>query len=66
MNFYSSNNPNTSSKDYFSKLGNKEFNGHKKRVYTLDWNCTGTRLASGAADCNIRVNTFLSLDLEPG
>ena len=42
-------------KEKFSQSTNKELAGHKKRVYTLDWNITGSKLASGSADTNIRV-----------
>lgn len=48
----------TSLKEQFSKGTNKELLGHKKRVYTLDWNLTGDKLASGSVDCSIRVNTI--------
>lgn len=52
-------------KEKFAKsLNAKELTGHKKRVYTLDWNCNGTRLASGSVDNTIRVY-FINLDLEP-
>jgi THO complex subunit 3 len=43
-------------KEKFSKsLTTKELVGHKKRVYTLDWNYNGTKLASGSVDNTIRV-----------
>jgi hypothetical protein len=42
-------------KEQFTKGINKELQGHKRRVYTLDWNLNGDRLASGSVDCNIRV-----------
>lgn len=46
-------------KDVFStKSTFKELTGHKKRVYTLDWNNSGSRLASGSVDCSIRVWTL--------
>jgi WD40 repeat protein len=38
----------------------KELTGHKKRVYCLDWNQNGSKLASGSVDCSIRVN-FLKI-----
>ena len=43
-------------KEKFSKLTTKELTGHKKRVYTVDWNCRGNKIASGSADSTIRVN----------
>ncbi len=43
-------------KDMFLKCTYKEYTGHKKRVYTVDWNSTGQRLASGSVDSSIRVN----------
>jgi THO complex subunit 3 len=47
-------------KDKFSKsLTSKELGGHKKRVYTIDWNCKGNRLASGSADNTIRVQLLI-------
>jgi WD40 repeat protein len=43
-------------KDKFSKsLTSRELIGHKKRVYTVDWNCKGNKLASGSVDNTIRV-----------
>ncbi len=38
-----------------SKSVMKELTGHKKRVYTLDWNMNGSKLASGSVDCSIKV-----------
>jgi THO complex subunit 3 len=47
---------NVQNKEAFSKsLIFKDLTGHKKRVFALDWNLNGTRLASGSADCNIRI-----------
>lgn len=42
---------------YHSKIisQEKELAGHKKRVYSVDWNCDGSRLASGSYDCSIKV-----------
>ena len=46
-------------KEIFSaKSTNKELTGHKKRVFYLDWNMSGNKLASGSTDCSIRVNIF--------
>jgi WD40 repeat protein len=48
-------------KEIFStKSTNKELTGHKKRVFYLDWNMSGNKLASGSTDCSIRVNIFLN------
>ena len=38
-----------------SKAVMKDLTGHKKRVYTLDWNVNGSKLASGSVDCSIKV-----------
>lgn len=46
----------------FSKLNKKEYAGHKKKVYILDWNSTGSKLASGSGDNTVRVKTCLWLD----
>jgi len=45
-------------KELFSKMTNKEYSGHKKKVYTLGWSLHGSKLASGSADNNIRVNNL--------
>ncbi len=42
-------------KDTYESVIFKELVGHKKRVYTLDWNVNGSKLASGSVDSNIRV-----------
>jgi WD40 repeat protein len=42
-----------------SKAVIKELTGHKKRVYTLDWNVNGGKLASGSVDCTIKVKFYL-------
>lgn len=42
-------------KETFKNVSPKTLNGHKKRVYTLDWNEDGTKLASGSVDTTIRV-----------
>jgi WD40 repeat protein len=51
-------------KDSFKNVSLKTLNGHKKRVYSLDWNQDGTKLASGSVDTTIKVintqQTFLS------
>ncbi len=43
-------------KDTFPNMSDKEYVGHKKRIYSLNWNCNGTRLGSGSADNTIRVS----------
>jgi len=55
-------------KDKFPGFSEKEFSGHKKRIYSLNWNCTGLKLASASADNGIRVSlsfTFSSGTLKP-
>ena len=46
-------------KNYFKEAFNRSIKsdliGHKKRVFTLDWNSTGNKLASGSADNTIRI-----------
>ena len=42
-------------KEMFASANHKELTGHKKRVYTIDWNIEGTKLASGSVDSSIRV-----------
>ncbi|KAK8962946.1 hypothetical protein KSP40_PGU005809 [Platanthera guangdongensis] len=34
----------------FKNLGCREYQGHKKKVHSVAWNCTGTKLASGSVD----------------
>jgi WD40 repeat protein len=46
-------------REIFLKAENKEYTGHKKRVYTVDWNFNGTKLASGSVDFSIRVDKFI-------
>ena len=48
-------NNNSKFKDLFTSTTSKELTGHKKRVYTIDWNSSGSKLASGSVDCGIRV-----------
>lgn len=48
-------NANSIKETFSAKAETKEYIGHKKRVYTLDWNISGTKLASGSVDCSIRV-----------
>jgi len=43
-------------KEMFASANHKELTGHKKRVYTIDWNMQGSKLASGSVDSSIRVN----------
>ena len=33
----------------------KEYLGHKKKVHSLAWNCSGEKLASGSVDQSVRV-----------
>lgn len=33
----------------------RELSGHKKKVYTLGWNCNGRKLASGSLDYCVRI-----------
>jgi len=42
-------------KDSFKNVSLKTLNGHKKRVYSLDWNQDGTKIASGSVDTTIKV-----------
>lgn len=42
----------------------KELTGHKKRVYTLDWNINGSKLASGSVDCSIKVIEILKINID--
>jgi THO complex subunit 3 len=48
-----------SEKNYFKEAFNKsvksELFGHKKRVYSLDWNISGSKLSSGSVDNSIRI-----------
>lgn len=44
-------------KESFKNTSLKTLNGHKKRVYALDWSEDGTKLASGSVDTTIRVKT---------
>ena len=46
---------NCSTKETFKSANLKVLNGHKKRVYCLDWNNNGTKLVSGSVDTTIRV-----------
>ena len=39
----------------FSKYIQKELAAHKKKVYSVDWNSSGSKLASASADSTIRV-----------
>lgn len=49
-------NPVSIAATYFKQNSkSKTYIGHKKKVHTLDWNCSGQKLASGSADYTIRV-----------
>ncbi|XP_039015771.1 THO complex subunit 3-like [Hibiscus syriacus] len=39
----------------FKNLHCREYQGHKKKVHSVAWNCTGTKLASGSVDQTARV-----------
>lgn len=39
----------------FAAYSTRELIGHKKKVYTLGWNCTGKKLASGSQDTTIKI-----------
>lgn len=39
----------------FKNLTSREYQGHKKKVHSMAWNCTGTKLASGSVDHTARV-----------
>eukprot|EP00873_Tetraselmis_striata_P045282 jgi/Tetstr1/465546/TSEL_010215.t1 len=41
----------------FANYKTKEFHGHREKVYTVAWNCTGKRLASGSLDKTARIWT---------
>ncbi|XP_008782985.2 THO complex subunit 3 isoform X1 [Phoenix dactylifera] len=39
----------------FKNLSSREYQGHKKKVHSVAWNCLGTKLASGSVDHTARV-----------
>ncbi|KAL2633966.1 hypothetical protein R1flu_005445 [Riccia fluitans] len=39
----------------FKHLHTREYLGHKKKVHSVAWNCTGKRLASGSVDQTARI-----------
>ncbi|PWA98967.1 transducin/WD40 repeat-like superfamily protein [Artemisia annua] len=39
----------------FKNLHSREYQGHKKKVHSVAWNCVGTKLASGSVDQTARV-----------
>ncbi|CAN4102539.1 unnamed protein product [Withania somnifera] len=39
----------------FKNLHSKEYQGHKKKVHSVAWNCSGTKLASGSVDQTARI-----------
>ncbi len=50
----------------FSKFNQKNYSGHKKKVFDVNWNCSGTKLASASADSTIRVWNLEHSGLEKG
>ena len=36
----------------------REYSGHKKKVHSVAWSCTGAKLASGSVDQSVRVWTI--------
>ncbi len=44
----------------------KEYQGHKKSVFSLDWNNIGNRLASASTDGSIRIWCLEQSQLEKG
>ncbi|KAI3939390.1 hypothetical protein MKW98_022258 [Papaver atlanticum] len=38
-----------------NNLHSREFQGHKKKVHSVAWNCLGTKLASGSVDQTARI-----------
>ncbi|EFJ07957.1 hypothetical protein SELMODRAFT_185709 [Selaginella moellendorffii] len=47
--------PGSSEKINFKALHVREFSGHKKKVHSVAWNCTGKKLASGSIDQTARI-----------
>ena len=39
----------------FKKVWQKEYQGHKKKIYAIGWNASGTRLATSSSDHTLRV-----------
>ncbi|KAF6141356.1 hypothetical protein GIB67_008533 [Kingdonia uniflora] len=39
----------------FKNLHSREYPGHKKKVHSVAWNCTGTKLATGSVDQTARL-----------
>ncbi|XP_058219083.1 THO complex subunit 3-like isoform X2 [Rhododendron vialii] len=39
----------------FKNLDSREYQGHKKKVHSVAWNCSGTKVASGSADQTARI-----------
>ncbi|CAA0841140.1 THO complex subunit 3 [Striga hermonthica] len=39
----------------FKTLHSREYHGHKKKVHSVAWNCSGTKLASGSVDQTARI-----------
>ena len=43
---------------FASSLPRREYTGHKKKVHTVAWSCTGTKVASGSVDQSVRIWTL--------
>lgn len=57
-------NSNSIYKEQFKNVNSKILlNGHKKRVYCLDWNDDGSKLASGSVDTTIRVKIKFQIQI---
>eukprot|EP00271_Cylindrocystis_brebissonii_P013411 TRINITY_DN33209_c0_g1_i1.p1 TRINITY_DN33209_c0_g1~~TRINITY_DN33209_c0_g1_i1.p1 ORF type:complete len:375 (+),score=36.18 TRINITY_DN33209_c0_g1_i1:148-1272(+) len=39
----------------FKQLYSHDFTGHRKKIHSVAWNCTGRRLASGSVDQTVRI-----------
>ena len=53
-----------SSYEFFNRYTQKEYSGHKKRVYSVDWNSSGSKLGSASADSSIRIWNLESQGLD--
>lgn len=50
--------------DFFAKFTTKDYPAHKKSVYSIGWNCTGSNLASASEDYTIKVWNLTSSGIE--